>query len=119
MIRELLHQLLYWWKYRKTFRKMRLPVVRRAFPSLFISDLCSVQPMREVPEMPSIYFEYLDEAHPKHGQIFTIRSKSSEHEPCGCCRNSNDYWHKLWDTDHWVYEQNLTPEEWKLKCMLL
>jgi hypothetical protein len=103
---------------RKKFTKLVFPIIKNINTDLALKDLMSVQPMTEIPSELSIYFEMMDMNNPKTGQIFEVGRKypfTKEYD-CWCCfRNSDDYWHKMWEYDHWVYEKNLTSEEWKFK----
>jgi hypothetical protein len=66
------------------------------------------------------HLEIFDQNNPKQGQVFEIGPKYPFTHPeryGGCCRNSKNYWHKMWDDGHWVYEKNLTGEEWEMKFL--
>ena len=63
-------------------------------------------------------FKWNDESAPKIGDIIQLSYKYPLTKPlcggflCCCIQDSNDYWHKIWNGEHWIYQQNLTEDEW-------
>jgi len=96
------------WRY-GPFNEVMLPVIKNdVFPHLLIEDLVSVQPMSGPAPSSTIRWENLDEKSPKVGQIFSDGLKDPKH--CGCC---SPRWYKIWTGSEWVFEKNISQEEWK------
>ena len=105
-----------WWKWRYAFRRIKMPIITRVFPEYCMQEFTAIQPLNG-PSGQIFYLEYLDERNPVEGQTFEIGPKYKLSHPewytCSCLRNSDLYWHKLWNGEYWIYEQNLTELEWK------
>jgi len=88
---------------------MVLPIMRDVFLPLDLKEFISVQPMTG-PVSTIFKWESIDENNPKVGQIFHDTPKDDD-PGRGCCLRS--MWHKIWTGTEWIFERNISQEEWK------
>lgn len=125
-IRRLWYRSKRWWMifwcafrgkpYIGNFESYTFPIIHRVNYELAAQELISVQPMN-LPTGLVFYMDYKCEKNPQLGQVFEagLKNPLTHVHHGGCCRNSDDYWHKIFTEHGWVYEKQLTPEEWEIK----
>jgi hypothetical protein len=99
------------WYYRQwrygSFNEVMIPIINKTFAPFDVKEFVSVQPMSGPPNGLSIPWKVIDENNPEVGEVFPDKSKCGS---TGCCWS---WWHKIWTGSEWVFEKNISQEEWK------